>query len=131
MQREKGGHNNPNPSQAQNLDQPKSPLDLWRLMGSGGKSKRVEEGAKDSLLAVFKDRLTYTFIMGREVASIHFDRSRREIFFKGHNIRNLKLEAGQIEVLYSLKEVLRQDKRGEPFLTEYEATLRRILAENK
>ncbi len=111
-------------------EKPHSPLDLWRMMG--GKTKPVL-GAKslpDSLLAVYKDRLTYTFILGREVASIHFDRAKREIFFKGHNLLNLKLTEAQIKALEDFKQVLKGDERGEPFAKDYEATLGSILADN-
>ncbi|MBI4125344.1 MAG: hypothetical protein HY466_05390 [Deltaproteobacteria bacterium] len=110
----------------------KSPLDLWRLMG--GKSRPVRGETRhpaDSLLAVYKERLTYTFIFGREVASIHFDRAKREIFFKGRNIRNLQLSAAQKEVLEGFKRVLGADERAIPFLKAYEATLGSLLADNK
>lgn len=116
------------------IEAPKSPLDLWRLMGAGGKAHRVQPAGMprtDSLLAVFKDHFTYTFILGRDVASIHFDRGRGEIFFRGHNIRNMELDADQRGALKSLKNVLENDKRGEEFLKDYDATLGRFLADNK
>src|SRR5438046_1397485 len=56
----------------------------------GGVARRVPDATgrpADSMLAVYKDRLTYTFILEAEVASIHFDSRRQEIFFRGHNIR--------------------------------------------
>lgn len=110
----------------------KSPLDLWRLMG--GRAKQVvgiNLPHRESLLAVYKDRLTYTFIFGREVASIHFDRVRGEIFFKGHNIRNLDLSESKIKVLEEFKRVLAADNRGLGFLKDYEATLGAILADKE
>ena len=114
------------------IESPKSPVDLWKLMG--GKAKRVAPGSKpqsDSMLAVYKNRLTYTFIMGREVASIHFDKTKKEIFFKGHNIRNLSLDESQRMVLSDFKAVLAADERAKLFLKDYEATLGSLLAENK
>lgn len=110
---------------------PQSPIDLWRLMG--GKARPVRGAAQslqDSLLAVYKDRLTYTFILGLEVASIHFDRSKKEIFFKGHNLHNLKLNEHQIKALTDFKQVLKADERGRPFSKDYEATLGDLLADN-
>lgn len=114
------------------LEIPKSPIDLWRLMG--GKTQRVKAAGlplQDSLLAVYKDRLTYTFILGREVASIHFDRARGEIFFKGHNIKNWALSPMEIEALNGLKTLLKQEERGKELLADYQATLARCLAENR
>lgn len=116
---------------AHNLETPRSPIDLWKLMG--GQAQRVKTTgmpAQDSLLAVYKDRFTYTFILEREVASIHFDRSKNEIFFKGHNIKNLELTEPQIMALDGLKTILKQDGRGEGLLTDYEATLGRVFADN-
>lgn len=111
---------------------PKSPIDLWRLMGGQAQPVRaVKKPPEDSLLAVYKDRLTYTFIFGREVASIHFDRGRREIFFKGHNIRNMRLSEPQKQVLKEFKRVLGAEERAKDFLKGYEATLGGILADNK
>lgn len=115
----------------ESLESLKSPLDLWRLMGGitkpvGG----VTRPPHDSLLAVYKERLTYTFILGREVASIHFDRSKNEIFFKGHNIRNFKLNEAQITALRDFKQILADEEKGKEFLGTYEATLESALADN-
>lgn len=116
----------------ENLQLPKSPLDLWRMMGGQAERVRSKEGRSvDSMLAVYRDRLTYTFIMGHEVASIHFDRAKGEIFFRGHNIRHDELGAEKIKALEAVKSVLAQEERAKPFLAEYEATLASSLAENK
>lgn len=109
----------------------KSPVDLWKLMG--GKTRPVYQSGKvgtDSLLAVYKDRLTYTFILGNEVASIHFDKAKKEIFFKGRNIRNIKLDKAQMAALSDFKAILASDERANSFTKEYEATLGAVLADN-
>lgn len=110
-------------------EQGSSAIDLWRHIG--GRSRPVGEKAADSMLAVFKDRATYTFILEDEVASIHFDRTRGEIFFKGHNIRHLTLSEGQINALNHMKEVLLTDAKAKRLLNSYSATLARRLADNK
>lgn len=108
-----------------------SALDLWRLMG--GQSHRVGEGGgfkPDSMLAVLGDRVTYTFILDDEVASIHFDRQRGEIFFKGHNIRHMELNGHQMEALRHMKAVLSGDDKAKRLLRAYCATLDRFVADN-
>lgn len=108
----------------------RSPLDLWRLRG--GVSHRPQEGETpppDSMLACYGDRVTYTFIIDDEVASIHFDRRRGEIFFRGHNIRHLELTAAQVEALVRLEEVLKVDEKANDLFPEYSATLARCLAD--
>ncbi|MBI4211032.1 MAG: hypothetical protein HY540_00195, partial [Deltaproteobacteria bacterium] len=56
----------------------------------------------DAMLAVFQDRFTYTFLFQHEVSSIHFDRRRGEIFYRGHNIANLVLGDSQKRILQGL-----------------------------
>ncbi|MDO8494883.1 MAG: hypothetical protein Q7S68_06050 [Deltaproteobacteria bacterium] len=109
----------------------KSPLDLWKLIG--GETHRVPattEKLTDSLLATYKDRVTYTFIIDREVASIHFDKAKNEIYFKGHNIRNTNLNPIEIKALRDFSDVLRKDVRGAEFLKAYQATLGSRIADN-
>ncbi|OGQ05380.1 MAG: hypothetical protein A3F82_00795 [Deltaproteobacteria bacterium RIFCSPLOWO2_12_FULL_44_12] len=112
------------------VETPRSPIDLWKLMG--GKAQRVKSSqmpAQDSLLAVYKDRFTYTFILGKEVASIHFDKTKGEIFFKGHNIKNSELNPEQLMALDGLKTILTQDQRAKHLLSDYQATLGRFIAD--
>ncbi|MBT3181333.1 MAG: hypothetical protein HN337_02355 [Deltaproteobacteria bacterium] len=107
-----------------------SPLDLIKLMG--GKTRPVGQGKSkqpDSMLAIYKDRFTYTFIMNDEVASIHYDHRRGEIFFKGHNIKHLDLNHAQVGALEALRWLLEEDEQGRDFLAEYLATLERVFAD--
>lgn len=107
-----------------------SPLDLMRRQQ--GASRRLKEEGRahpDSMLAVLADRATYTFILENEVASIHFDRRRGEIFFRGHNIKNLELTEGQRTALSHMEEVLKADSRAKELFPEYSATLARCLAD--
>lgn len=121
------------PQVSEHIEKEKSALELWKLMG-GGKAQPVKASqakGQDSMLAVYKDRLTYTFIMEREVASIHYDQSKEEIFFKGHNLKNMKLETAQIQALERLKTILMQDERSKHLVLQYEATLAKLLADNR
>lgn len=107
-----------------------SPLDLLRHMG--GRAHRVRDGREkkvDCMLAVYKDRLTYTFILENEVASIHFDSGRGEIFFRGHNISHLELTEEQRKALLELRIILEEDLEGRELLPRYVATLDRVLAD--
>jgi hypothetical protein len=108
----------------------RSPLDLLKY--KQGASRQLREEGKpppDSMLAVSADRATYTFILEDEVASIHFDRHRGEIFFRGHNIRNIDLSDGQLQALMHMEEVLKGDSRAKEHFPEYSATLARCLAD--
>lgn len=85
----------------------------------------------DSQLISFGERFTFTFAQGREVGSIHFDRGRGEIFYKGHNIRNMDLEDWQMQVLEGLRKTLMQDEQGKVFAQDYARTLDKIVMEKK
>ena len=107
-----------------------SSLELIRMMG--GKSRHLvsgEQAATDSVLAVFQERFTYTFMMNDEVASIHFDRRRGEIFFKGHNINYMDLSGPQRAALVAMEEILGVDDQGKTLAPAYSATLSRLLAD--
>ncbi len=108
-----------------------SPLELIKMRGGVAHSVRTAVGrAADSMLAVYHDRLTYTFILDKEVASIHFDRNRKEIFFKGHNIQNMQLSPDQLKALKGLGGILMEDEQGKLLFNDYVATLGHLLADN-
>lgn len=106
-----------------------STIELWRKL-AGQAAAPAAEKAPDSVMAVYKDRVTYSFILDGEVASIHFDRGRREIFFKGHNILHLDLSESQKNALMQMREVLAADPKAKKLFNDYEATLGRCLADN-
>ncbi len=108
-----------------------SPLELIKYKGVAHRVKTPLGRAADSMLAVYKGRLTYTFILRKEVASIHFDRDRQEIFFRGHNIKNMELSHEQMKALENLKGILAEDEQGRDFLIGYGATLDMVLADKR
>jgi len=85
----------------------------------------------DSQLVSFGDRITYTFAHGKEIGSIHFDRGRGEIFYKGHNIRNMDPEEWQWQMMEKLRQVLLSDEKGKQFAEAYGRILDKIILEKK
>ncbi len=85
----------------------------------------------DSQLVSFGERFTFTFAHGREVGSIHFDRGRGEIFYKGHNVRNMDLEEWQMQVLEGLRKTLAHDEQGKAFADDYARTLDKVIWEKR
>lgn len=109
-----------------------SPLDLIKL--HGGKAHKVRGMAGrgiDSMIAIYKDRFTYTFISNREVASIHFDNKSKKIFYSGHNINNMNLSVAQHTELHNVINILENDDEARKFKDAYQATLGHYLADNK
>ncbi len=80
---------------------------------------------KDQVVG-FGDRVTYIFAHDREVGSIHFDRLRGEIFYKGHNIRHLPLEAWQLQKIVELQKMLSQHAQYHDFASSYGKALEKI-----
>jgi fructose-1,6-bisphosphatase len=109
-----------------------SALDLYKRVGAvAHKVPAKGKLAEDSMLAVYKDRVTYTFILGKEVASVHYDRKRGEIYFSGHNIRNMELSDEQRQALMDMGMAMQADEKAKEFSSSYDATLARVLADNK
>lgn len=100
-------------------------------MTQPSEGKTPSRGPSETQLVSFGDRVTYTFAFGKEVGSVHFDRSRGEIFYKGHNIRNMDLEEWQMQVLEDLRRVLTVSEEGHKFATPYGKTLDKIIWEKK
>ena len=83
----------------------------------------------DTQWVTFGHRVTFTFVMGEDVGSVHFDRSRQEIFFKGHNIRNMDLEVWQWQVLEKMRDVLKSHPKLRNFTNPYSRLLDKIAQE--
>ena len=88
---------------------------------------KVEELPKDGQIVFLGDRLTFTFAHGTEVGSIHFDKARGEIFYKGHNIRNIDPEPWQWQVMEELRKRLSSDGAGNDQLKLFAETYGRVL----
>jgi len=85
----------------------------------------------DSQWVTFGDRVTYTFVYGKEVGSIHFDKERAEIFFKGHNIRNMELEEWHWQILEKMRVILGTHNKLRNFITPYSRLLEKVVLEKK
>lgn len=112
--------------------EPLPPVEVAGIVG--GVARRVpgpDGHPADSMLAVYKDRFTYTFIIDAEVASIHFDQRRREIFFRGHNIQFMSITPAQARALHDLCEVLVADREARRLLPAYRETLALCMADTK
>lgn len=107
-----------------------TPLERLRSMSKvGHKVQPANKRAADAMLAVYKGRLTYTFIASHEVASVHFDQIRGDIFYKGHTIRHLDMGEDIRGYLWELAEILAHDPEGAEYSADYSATLRKCLAD--
>lgn len=105
-----------------------TPLERLRSMSTVARKVHPRrQKAVDAMLAVYSGRLTYTFIAGHEVASIHFDKGRGEIFYKGHNVRTLPMGDEVRGYLWELAEILAHDEEGMEYSADYSATLRKTL----
>lgn len=110
---------------SQELERKKVPESTLRKEPSGLVSLR------ESQLVAFGERITYVFSLGKEVGSIHFDKGRGEIFFKGHNIRNMDLEEWQMQMLEKMRSILVSHEKGRGFAESYARILDKIIVEKK
>ncbi len=71
----------------------------------------------------FGDKLTYTFAMGNDVASIHYDQARGELFYKGHKISSTNVESWLVDLLKHFKTILAKSEYADKFLHSYSELL--------
>jgi hypothetical protein len=114
-----------------NIEGPKGTEPSSTLPAKGEElRKREKEPGRDLRapnLFIEKNRFTATFIAAGEVASIHYDVNRQEIFYKGHNIRNMNLSEAQTQWLLQMTEQLKKDLEGYALADSYEKCLLKIL----
>jgi hypothetical protein len=60
--------------------------------GDTGSSSDPAAAFQEAKLFLGKDRATLTFFLEQEVASIHYDMIRDEIFYRGHNVKNMTMD---------------------------------------
>ena len=102
------------------------PLSPWAAY-----QNRKKRSPQDSQLVSFGERITYTCAVGNEVASIHYDQGRGEIFFKGHNIGNTALDQWQRDLLYQFEKVLQTSEYADKFSEGYAQALEKNLKSPK
>lgn len=118
---------NPDEPKLENMDDLKEEL---------SHKKRVPPQAAPAIpslnqLMSFGEKISYTFLHHKEVGSIHFDRSRREIYYKGHNLKNMELQSVPLKMLEQMRHLLKSDPKGKKFAEEYSQTLDKILKGKK
>lgn len=91
------------------------------------------QGAKDwrqfkqARLFSTEDRATLTFFHNQAVASIHFDRNRGEIFYRGHNVKNMTLTEEQWALLQQFGDYLKTHGAKAQLQQAYEESLASLL----
>lgn len=88
---------------------------------------RQRRTPQDSHLVSFGQRVTYTFAVGHDVASVHFDMERGELFYKGHRITAQNMEPWLVELLNHFKEVLSASEYADKFLESYSLEMDKML----
>lgn len=93
----------------------------------GRESSRDLNYFREARLFLGKNRATLTFYAGSEVASIHYDMLRDEIFYKGHNVKNMTLTDGQWVSLEKFGDYLSQDAHSHELMQAYQNCLEQLL----
>jgi hypothetical protein len=89
-----------------------------------------KNGIYDGKLFHSAEKVTYTFLMDREeIVSLHFDKNRRAIFYKGHSIANIELSSEQMVHLDQFRQEIEKDPSANHFLKEYTEVLNQFLKE--
>lgn len=92
-----------------------------------------KRGRYDGKLFYSTDKVTYTFVSdNKEVISLHFDKVRKTIFYKGHNLSNFSdLTEEQVKHLALFREVISHDEKANSFLRSFDTTYHAHLKNRK
>jgi len=96
------------------------------LEGKKGDSVDLEY-FREARLFMAQNRATVTFYLDQEVASIHYDMQRDEIFYKGHNVKNMTLTEQQWTALQNFSSYLSQVPKSEKIRKAYLECLKTLL----
>ena len=100
------------------------------LMGASGSEPMDLNYFREARLFLGKDRATLTFYVDQEVASIHYDLIRDEIFYRGHNVKNMTMSQTQWESLRKFAEYLGDDPRADRLRDAYKSCLEHLMTDH-
>ncbi len=116
--------------EVQELDRGNEPMEVQPIAlprpGFGQLFKK--HGSLDGKMFHAQNKVTYTFVANEEVISLHFDKTRKTIFYKGHNIANLELTESQVAHLEQFKSELAKNDDMTHFARPYADALKNSLA---
>jgi len=99
------------------------------MASSGGTAgTKTLDYFREARLFLGKDRATLTFYVDQEVASIHYDTNRDEIFYRGHNVKNMTMTQDQWVSLQKFAEYLADDPKAEALLHSYRRCLEHLMS---
>lgn len=82
------------------------------------------QGAFDGKLLFKDDKITFVFLELTDVVSIHFDKARKEIFYKGHHATNVELTEMEWLHLEKFRQSIEANpKTKDEYLIPYEEAL--------
>jgi len=82
------------------------------------------QGAFDGRLLYKDNKVTYIFYDVTDAISIHFDKGRNEIFYKGHHANNMTLGEAEWLHLEKFRQAIKMDPTAHSsYLAEYESAL--------
>lgn len=98
------------------------------MKGGGGEAAPLDLNYfREARLFLGKDRATLTFYVEQEVASIHYDMIRDEVFYRGHNVKNMTMSQEKWDLLQKFSQYLDHDPRAESLVRSYRTCLEHLM----
>jgi hypothetical protein len=88
------------------------------------------KGVYDGKILHSGTKVTYTFLDDAEVISLHFDKTRRAIYYQGHRIDNLKLTEKHIQHVENFRRALEKNPETEGFTSTFTKVWHDYLVDN-
>ncbi|OGQ08939.1 MAG: hypothetical protein A3G32_02180 [Deltaproteobacteria bacterium RIFCSPLOWO2_12_FULL_40_28] len=81
------------------------------------------QGLYDGKVFFTRVKVTYTFVFEKELVVLHFDRSKKSLFFKGHNLENMPFEASLEEHFLRFQKVMESKPETKKMLSAFNEAL--------
>jgi len=88
-----------------------SPLDLGKFF--------QPKGNYDGKIHCTDERVTYTFLDHEEVITLHYDKNRKELFYKGHQVTNLTITTKEKEHIEKFLQALKNHPEAKNFIDDF------------
>ncbi len=83
---------------------------------------------QEAQLFINQDRATMTFCVNNKVSSIHFDKNKGEIYYKGQSLRHMRINPKQEVYLKKFGDYLKKQNVSKEFLQQYQWALSHYLS---
>lgn len=89
------------------------------------------QGFYDGKVFFTRSKVTYTFVFEKELIVLHFDKAKKSLFFKGHNLENIAFETPLEEHFLRFQEIMGSKPETKKMLSAFNEALHAYQSKKK